>query len=79
MHTTSVASDSEILDVLLQKEFTDRQSYREELNLFREKHTPQTECGPSQKVREPRNMMQLVLVGWIISLFCKLFVYFWLS
>ena len=26
-------------------------SDRKEVDLFREKHTPQTECGPSQKVR----------------------------
>ena len=38
-------------DVLSQKEFSERQSDRQEVDLFREKHTPQTECRPSQKVR----------------------------
>ena len=36
----------------MQREFSERQRVREEIDLFkfREKHTPQTECGPSQKV-----------------------------
>ena len=40
-------------DVLSQKEFSERQSDRQEVDLFREKHTPQTECRPSQKARGP--------------------------
>ena len=37
------------------------------MDLFREKHIPQTECGPSQKAREPRNMVWLVFMDWVIS------------
>ena len=39
------------------------------MGLFGEKHTPQTECGPSQKVneRETGNMMWLVFNGLAIS------------
>lgn len=25
----------------------------DKVDLFKDKHTPETECGPSQKVREP--------------------------
>ena len=34
-----------------QKEFSERQGGREEVDLFREKRCPQTEDRPSQKVR----------------------------
>ena len=40
-----------MLDVLPQKESSERQRDRQEVDLFREKHTPQTEWGTSQKVR----------------------------
>ena len=38
------------------------------MDLFREKHTPQTEWGPSQKAREPKKFFFNLNV----------FVYFWL-
>ena len=44
-------NEAQVLDVSSQKLFNERQSDRQEVDLFREKHTPQTECGPSQKVR----------------------------
>ena len=34
----------------MQKEFSERQSDRLEVGLFGEKHTPQTEYGPLQRV-----------------------------
>ena len=40
-----------MLEVLPQKESSERQRDRQEVDLFREKHTPQTEWGTSQKVR----------------------------
>ena len=45
-------NEAQVLDVSSQKEFSERQSDRLEVDLFREKHTPQTECGPSQRVRK---------------------------
>ena len=52
IHLVSGLNKAQFLDVSLQKEFSERQSDREEVDLFRfrEKHTPQTECGPSQRV-----------------------------
>ena len=44
-HLVLGLTEAQVLDVLLQKEFSERQ----ELGLFREKHTPQTERGPAQK------------------------------
>ena len=51
-HLVSGPSEVQILDVSSQKEFSERESDREEVGLFRfrEKHTPQTMCGPSQRV-----------------------------
>ena len=43
-------SEAQVLDVPLQKEVGERQSDRKEVDLFRKKHTSQTECGPSQRV-----------------------------
>ena len=42
-------SGSWVLVASSQKEFSERQSDSWEVDLFREKHTPQTECGSSQK------------------------------
>ena len=50
-HLVPGLNEAQVLDVSLQKEFNERQSDRLEVDLFREKHTPQTECGPSQKAR----------------------------
>ena len=42
--------EAQVLDVSLQKEFSEKQSMSKKGILFREKHTPQTECQPSQRV-----------------------------
>ena len=51
-YLASGLNKAQVLDVSSQKEFSERQSDREEVDLFRfrEKHTSQTECGPSQRV-----------------------------
>ena len=36
------------------------------MDLFREKHTPHTECGSISENRRPRNMGWLVFMGWEI-------------
>ena len=46
-HLVSGVNEAQVLDVSSQKEFSERQSDRLEVDLFREEHTPQTECGPS--------------------------------
>ena len=70
-HLVSGPNEAQVLDVLSQKEFSERQSdrYKVDLFRFREKHTPQTECGPSQRAsaRQSRNVSWLVLIGWVIS------------
>ena len=43
-----------------------RQSDRYEVDLFREKHTPQTECRPSQKVRESPEIWHGSFLGAVI-------------
>ena len=50
-YLVSGPNEAQVLDVSSQKEFSERQSGREEVDLFRfrEKHTPQTTCGPSQR------------------------------
>ena len=50
-HLVSGLNDAQVLNISSQKEFSERQSDRLEGDLFREKHTPQTECGPSREVR----------------------------
>ena len=44
-------NETRVLDVSWQKELSERQSDRLEVDLFRfrEKHAPQTECGPLQR------------------------------
>ena len=42
--------EAQILDVSSQKEFSERQNDRLEVDLFREKQAPQTDCGPSERV-----------------------------
>ena len=49
-YLVSGLNETQVLDVLLQKEFSERQSNRWKVNLFREKQTPQTECGLSQRM-----------------------------
>ena len=51
-YLVSGPNETQLLDVSSQKEFSERQSDRSEEDLFRfrEKHTPQTECGPLQRV-----------------------------
>ena len=48
-----VSGPAEVLYVLVQNEFSKRQSDRLKVHLLREIHTPQIECGPSQKARSP--------------------------
>ena len=36
---------------------------------FREKYTPQTECGPSQRACAVQNVVWLAFIGWV---FCML-------
>ena len=50
-HLVSGLNEARVLDVSSQKELSERQSDREEVDLFRETHTPQTDCRPSQKAR----------------------------
>ena len=50
-HLVSGLNEAQVLNVSSQKEFSERQSDKEEVDLFREKRTPQTQCGPSQKAR----------------------------
>ena len=49
-YLVSGSNEARELDVSLQKEISERHSDRLEVDLFRyrETHTPQTECGPSQ-------------------------------
>ena len=51
-HLVSGLNEAQVLDVSSHKEFSERQSDRQEVALFREKHTPYTECGPFRKVRK---------------------------
>ena len=51
-YLVSGPNEAKVLDVSLQKEFSERQSDRSEVDSFREKFTVQTECGASEKVRE---------------------------
>ena len=44
-------TEAHVLCVSVQKEFSKRQSDRLKADLLREIHTPQIECGPSQKAR----------------------------
>ena len=37
------------------------------VNLFREKHTPHTESGPSQRASVSQNVVWLAFMGWVIS------------
>ena len=37
------------------------------MDLFREKHTPQTEDGPSRKARAAQNYGVIVFMGWVIT------------
>ena len=41
-HLVSGCNDAQVLDVSSQKEFSGRLSDRQEVNLFRDKHSPQT-------------------------------------
>ena len=43
-------NEAQVLDVSSQKEFSERQNDRLEVDLFREKQATQTECGPSERV-----------------------------
>ena len=52
-HLASVLNETWVHYVSLQKEFNEWQSDRLEMDLFREIHIPQTECGPSQKTEWP--------------------------
>ena len=52
-HLVSGLTEDQVLCVSEQKEFSERQSDRLEMDLFREKHAPQTVIGPSQKARDP--------------------------
>jgi len=52
-HLVSEPAEVQVLYVLVQKEFSKRQSDRLKADLLREIHTPQIECGPSQKARSP--------------------------
>ena len=38
------------------------------MDLFREKHTPQTEYGPSRKAGAAQNYGVIVFMGWVITL-----------
>ena len=49
-HLASGLNEALVLDVSLQKEFSERQNDRLEVDLFREKQAPQTDCGPSERV-----------------------------
>ena len=42
-------NEAQVLDVSSQKEFSERQSDRQEVDFLRDKRIPQTDCGPSQK------------------------------
>ena len=52
-HSASVLNETWVYYVSLQKEFSEWQSDRLEMDLFREIHIPQIECGPSQKTEWP--------------------------
>ena len=59
-------TEGQILMSHLKKEFSERQSDREEVDLFREKHTPQS-VGHLRRREQPGNMVWLVFRGWVIS------------
>ena len=59
IHLASAFNEAQFLDTSLQKEFSEKQSDREEVVLFREKDTRQG-CAISEGER-PRNMAWLVL------------------
>ena len=48
-YLVSGPNEAQVFDVSFQREFSERQNDRLEVGLFREKHTPQIECGPSQR------------------------------
>ena len=50
-YLVSGLNEFQILEVLSKKKFHERHSDKLEVDLFRERHTPQTEYGPSQKAR----------------------------
>ena len=68
-YLVSGPNEAEVLDISSQKEFSERQSDRSEVDLFRyrEKHTAQTECVPSQRATRPPDVSWLVFIKWAIS------------
>ena len=50
-HLVSGVNAARVLDLSSQKEFSERQSNRQEVDLFKKKHTPPAGHGPSQEVR----------------------------
>ena len=68
-YLVSGPNEAQVLDISLLKEFSERQSDRSEVYLCRySENTPQTECGPSQRVN--------VALKWgMVSFF--FFIYFY--
>ena len=56
-------NEAQVLDVSPQKEFSERQSDRKEIDLFREKYTPPAECGHSQKARAAKAVISFYRSG----------------
>ena len=55
------------LPISTQKELSERQSDKQEVDVFREKQTPQTECGPSRKATDPERLVSFYGLGNFID------------
>ena len=56
-------NEAQVLDVSSQREFSERQSDRSEVDLVREKHTPQT-VDQLRRREQACNMAWLAFMGW---------------
>ena len=63
----SALNEAQILDVLLHKEFSERQSDRKEVDLSREKTLRRQNVGHLRVQEWPQTVVWLVFMGWVIS------------
>ena len=58
---------AQVIDVSSQKEFSDDKVIELDLFRFREKHIPQTECGPLQRASVALKCAWLASIGLLMS------------
>ena len=63
----SALNEAQILDVLLHKEFSERQSDRKEVDLSREKTLRRQNVGHLRVQEWPQTVVWLVFMGWVTS------------